>query len=323
MRVRPAHVGQKEIAAIPMNRVIITGGTGYVGCHLIDALSRRSVEIVALARKSAPDEAKQFLRSLGARIHEVDFESGESLSAQFVGSKVWIHLIGSIQRLRSDSFEHRHRELSARLIAQAKRAGVGRVVFLTALGTVANANNDYHRTKWEAERQALEAQLAGALVRPGLICGRAVGPRDSKLVLRYINMIRAKGKATVLGQGRNLVQPIDVRDVVRCLIEAAERENNMAIHEIAGPERVEFQEFVRRLARAMGRPVQIVHFPLWLAAMAARLYELYQEKPILTREHVILAQQDAVCPLDSVERRFGFRPRPLAESLATYGESGN
>jgi NADH dehydrogenase len=307
-----------------MNRVIVTGGTGYVGCHLIDALSRRSTEVAALARRAAPDEAKQFVRSLGAIVHEVDFESGEDLSPKFAGAKVWIHLIGSIQRSRSDSFEHRHRELTARLVAQAKRAGIGRVVFLTALGTSANAGNDYHRTKWEAEQEVIRAGMAGAFVRPGLICGRVVGPRVSKLVQKYIHMIREKGKATVLGEGRNLAQPMDVRDVARCLIEAAERENKeMAAHDIGGSERVEFQEFVRRLARAMGREVEIAHFPVWLAAIVARVLELVQDKPFLTREQVILSQVDTVCPLDSVERQFGFRPRPLAESLATYGEGAS
>jgi NADH dehydrogenase len=306
-----------------MNRAIITGGTGYVGCHLIDALARRSVEMVALARKSAPEEAKQFARSRGAQVHEVDLESNEDLSARFAGARVWYHLIGSIQRSRSDSFDHRHRELTARLIAQAKRAGIGRIVFLSALGTSANATNDYHRSKWEAEREVMQSGMAGAIVRPGLICGRVVGPRVSKLVEKYIRMICDKGKATVLGEGRNLVQPLDARDVAQCLIVAGERENkNVAIYEIGGTERVEFQEFVRRLAKAMGKEIAIAHFSMWLAAIVARLLEIVQDQPFVTREQVIVAHEDNVCPLDSVEREFGFRPRRLDDSLKSYGEGG-
>jgi NADH dehydrogenase len=277
---------------------------------------------VALARRNAPAAAKEFIRSRGAEVHEVDFGGGEDLSARFMGCDVWFHLIGSIQRSRSDSFEHRHRELTAQLVAHAKRAKLGRVIFLSALGTSANATNAYHRTKWEAEREVVGWGVPGALVRPGLICGRVVGPRVSKLIQKYVGMIRNKGKAVVLGGGRALVQPLDVRDLVECMIRAAERENkDMAVCELGGPEQVAFQEFVRRLAKAMGREVKIAHFPVWLAALVARLLELVQDQPALTREQVALSQVDNVCALDSVERQFGFRPRSLEESLATYAEN--
>jgi NADH dehydrogenase len=256
-------------------------------------------------------------------VDEVDFEGNEDVSSRFAGCQVWFHLIGSIQRSRSDSFEHRHRELTARLAAQARKAGIPRVVFLTALRPAAGADNAYHQSKLEAEREMTQAGIPGAIVRPGLICGRVVGPRVSKLVQKYIRMITEKGKATVLGAGDSLVQPLDVRDMARCLIEAGKRENkDLAIYDIGGPEQVEFREFVRRLAAAMGREVEISHFPVKLAAVIARIVELFQDKPFITREQVILSQADTICARDSVERQFGFKPRSLAESLKTYGEGG-
>ena len=308
--------------AFVVKRAIVTGGTGFVGCHVIDALATRSVEAVALARKEAPAAAKEYIRSRGTVVHEVEFGGGEDFCALFTGADVWFHLIGSIQRARSDSFDRRHRELTARLVAQAKRAKVGRVIFLTALGTSAGATNAYHRSKWEAEREVVGWGVPGARVRPSLICGRAVGPRGSKLILKYVRMIRDGGKAVVIGNGRALIQPLDVRDLVECMIRAAERENkNMAIVELGGPEQVEFQDFVRRLAKAMGRAVKIAHFPVWLAAIVARVLELIQDRPAVTREQVVLSQMDNICPLDSVERQFGFRPRSLDESLAAYAEN--
>jgi len=306
-----------------MKRVILTGGTGYVGCHLTDALARRSVDMVVLARKSAPQEAKEFVRSRGAVVREVDYASGGNLSAEFRGCDVWFHLIGSIQRSRHDSFDHRHRELTASLVAQARRCGVGKVVFLTALGTSVHASNAYHRTKGEAECEVVQSGLPYALIRPSLICGRVVGPRNSKLVMRYVRMIRERGRVVVLGNGRNLIQPIDIRDLAECMIRAAEQKvNDVAIYELGGSEHVEFQEFVHRLAKALGKTVAIRHFPLWLAGTVARLLEVFQETPVLTREQVALVRENNICALDSVERQFGFRPRSLDSSLATYGEDG-
>lgn len=282
------------------------------------------MEVVALARPTAPNDAKEFLRSRGAAIREVDYTSPADLSDQFRGCDVWFHLIGSIQRLRHDSFEHRHREVTARLVAAARRAGGGRVVFLTALGTAPNANNVYHTTKWEAEREVEQSGIPGALVRPSLICGRAVGPRDSKLVMRYIRMIRETGRAVVLGKGRNRIQPIDVRDLVECMVKAAERANtNVASCELGGPEQIEFQGFVRRLANALGLPVEIHYLPLGRAWVAARWFELTRRVPPVTREQVALSRVDNVCALDSIERQFGFPPRSLDASLATYAESGH
>ncbi|MCX8038008.1 MAG: NAD-dependent epimerase/dehydratase family protein [Candidatus Sumerlaeia bacterium] len=302
-----------------MKRAILTGATGYVGCHLVDALAQREVEMVVPARATTPADAREFVHSRGATTHVVDYARGEGVREAFRGCDVWFHLIGSIQRLRKDPFEWRHREVTARLVAVARQAGVGRVVFLTALGTGSRANNIYHRTKWEAEREVLQSGLAGALIRPSLIVGRSVGPRDSKLVMRYIRMMRERGRAVVLGDGSNRIQPIDVRDLVECMVRAAERENrNVAVYELGGPEPVAFREFVRRLGRAIGLDVPIRSLPLWLASLAARWYEWTREAPPVTREQVALCCVDNVCAPDSVEQQFGFAARPLDESLATY-----
>jgi len=304
-------------------RVVVTGGTGYVGCHLIDALARRSVEVLAPARATTPPEAKEFLRSRGAEVREVDFDRPSDLAELFRGRPVWFHLVGSVARLRGDSFEHRHRVITARLVEQAKRAGVERVVFLSALGSGPDARNAYHRTKWEAEQEIVRSGIAGAIVRPSLICGRVVGPRDSKLVRRYIEMIRKRGRALVLGAGRNRIQPVDVRDLVECMVRAAERrEDGVAAFDLGGPDQVTFDEFIGRLARALGREAKIVHIPMWIAAAAARILEPIQAAPAITRETVALMRSDNICARDSIERSFGFRPRDLDETLGTYaGES--
>ncbi len=285
----------------------------------MDALAHRSVEMVVVARPTTLADAREFIHSRGAATHIVDYARGGEVREAFRGCDIWFHLIGSIQRLRKDPFEWRHREVTARLVAAARKERVERVVFLTALGTSSRANNIYHRTKWEAEREVLQSGLAGALVRPSLIVGRSVGPRDSKLVMRYIRMMRERGRAVVLGHGSNRIQPIDVRDLVECMIKAAERENrNVAVYELGGPEPLAFREFVRRLGQAIGQHVPIRSLPLWLAALAARWYEWTREAPPVTREQVALCRVDNVCAPDSVERQFGFAARPLDESLATY-----
>jgi NADH dehydrogenase len=310
-------------AASALGRVIVTGGTGYVGCHLVDALVRRSVPTTVIARTTTPTDAKEFVRSAGATVREVDYAAQPDLSADFAACSTWFHLIGSVARLRHDSFEHRHRVLTERLVDQATRAGVGRMVMLTALGTSAEANNAYHRTKAEAERVVVESGIAAAIVRPGLICGRAVGPRNSKLVQRYIDMIRGRGRVLILGDGRNRVQPIDVRDAAECMIRAAEKAaTGVAAFDVSGPEPMAFREFVGRLAEALGQRARTRHVPLWLAGLGARALEVVQEAPALTREQVALARIDNTCPTDSVERAFGFRPRGVDESLRTYSDVG-
>lgn len=305
-----------------MMKAIITGGTGYVGCHLVDALAWRGVETVVLARTTAPEEAKAFVRSRSAVIREIDFQASQNVSDAFVGGWVWFHLIGSVARLRHDSFDYRHRRVTEILMGAARRAGVNRVVFLTALGTSAQARNEYHRTKWEAEREMIRSGIAGAIVRPSLICGRTVGPRNSKLVELYIRMIRESRRAVVLGNGRNRIQPIDVRDLAECMIRAGESGGEgVSVHDIGGPDAVEFRQFVRLLARALGVQVRIRTVPLWAAGIVARLLEFVQDAPAISREQVALMREDNICAIDSVERQFGFKPRALRESLATYGES--
>lgn len=300
--------------------VVLTGATGYVGSHLVSLLGAHSWDIRCIVRLSASKQDVDFLRSCGARIYSGDLvPTDPAVSPAFQGADTAIHLIGSISPRKGESPDSLHVQQTKELIGQCLINKVPRIILVTALGTAEDAQNGYHASKWMAEHSLRAVAVKHVIVRPSLIVGRQVGSRDSKLIRRYIDLIKTKPEVPLIAGGENKIQPLFIGDLARALerLLADDFMDGKTI-EVGGPDIVTMRKLVCDLMQILGisKPVKVI--PPALAKLVAFGCQLVQTVPMVSTDQVTLATMDNICRENRLGVLLESPLTPLTEALRTY-----
>lgn len=291
--------------------ILVTGGTGFVGSHLIRRLRGAGLPVRAVVRDPAKAGA---LRDLGVEIVAGDVADRPSLEGAAKGVERVIHLVGIIQEAPGQTFQGIHVEGTRNVVEASKKADVRHVVYQSALGTRPNARSAYHTTKWAAEEIVRDSGMACTILRPSLI----YGPGD-KFTIRMSGMLKLSPVVPVIGSGRTRVQPIYIDDVVTCLEKIVTSDSFLnEAYEIGGPDQLTYTELTETLADALGIRRPTVHMPLALMRPAARLLEAVLPNPPVTSDQLIMLQEDNVCSMKDIREVFGVEPVGFREGLRRF-----
>ena len=173
--------------------ILVTGGTGFVGGHLIRRLRRDALPVRALARH--PDSAHALI-DLGVEVVPGDIADKTTIEKAVEGIERVVHLVGIIQEAAGVTFRTVHVEGTRNMVEAARKAGVLHFFHQSALGTRPGAKSEYHRTKWEAEELVRKSGIPFTILRPSLI----YGPGDG-FTSRLSEVIRRAPVMPVIGSG--------------------------------------------------------------------------------------------------------------------------
>lgn len=293
-------------------KVLVTGGSGFVGREIVGQLVADCHQVRVLARGVKP------------AVGHVEFVKGSvlepaSLGAACAGCDAVIHLVGIISEVGGQTYERVHTEGTRNLLAAAKGAGVSRFVQMSALGTRPNAVARYHRSKWLAEEAVRASGLAWTVFRPSLI----YGPGDGFVNL-FAQMSRWSPVLPVIGHGLGLLQPVPVAEVARCFVGALTEPRSVGrTLDVCGPEPFTFVAVLDEILAATRRRRWKLHLPLALARLQARLLEfvfpaLLGQAPPLNRDQILMLDEDNVGDPWPAAELFGYIPAPFPESLRQF-----
>lgn len=291
--------------------ILVTGGTGFVGKHLIKRMRKEGLPIRALVRN--PVTARP-LKDLGVEVAEGDVSDTASLGDAATGVERVVHLVGIIQEAPGATFQGVHVAGTRNLLDAAQKAGVRHFLYQSALGARPGAASAYHRSKWEAEELVRASGMPYTILRPSLI----YGPGD-QFTIRLVDMIKHAPVLPVIGSGKSKVQPIFIDDVVTCLLRAvtSDRCFNKS-YEIGGPEQLTYEEVTVAIAAAMNVKRPVVHMPLLFLKTAASLMETVLSRPPVTRDQLIMLLEDTVCGMRDIRDVFGIEPMRFREGIRTF-----
>jgi len=291
--------------------ILVTGGTGFVGSHLIRRMRQEGLAVRAVVRN--PEKAEG-LRDLGVEVVLGDVSDKASLEKAVIGIERVVHLVGIIQEAPGATFQSVQVEGTRNLVEAARRSGVRQFLFQSALGTRANAKSRYHRTKWEAEELVRNSGIPSTILRPSLI----YGPGD-QFTIRLADMIRISPILPIIGSGSSKVQPLFINDAVSCIVKAVAGDAYLNEHyEIGGPEQLTYEEVTRAIAAALGISRPALHLPLVFMRSLAKVMETMLAKPTITTDQLIMLQEDNVCSMKDIRDAFGIEPAPFNEGLKTF-----
>jgi uncharacterized protein YbjT (DUF2867 family) len=289
--------------------ILVTGGTGFVGPHVVHALRARELPVRVLVRDLRRGARA---RAWGAELAEGDVTDAASVAAATAGVDAVVHLVAIIKGSRAD-FERVMVQGTRNVVSAAKAAGVRRFVLASALGLDERTKDavPYFAAKWEMERAVTESGLEHVILRPSFVFGK-----DGGVLPTFIRLARYAPVTPIVGPGTQRLQPIWVEDAAAYYAQAidlAAAANRT--FEIGGPDAVTWNEFWDRAKRVLGARRPSLHVPFALMRAQATLTERLPGAPV-TRDQLTMLQlgDNVVGSPDAVET-FQLPLVPLDEQL--------
>jgi len=280
-------------------RVLVTGGSGFLGGCTIPELCRRGHTVVALARSA---RAADRISALGAEPVTGDIDNAASLEAAFLDAKA-----DALVNLASLGFGH-----AQPIVAATEQAGLVRAVFVSTTAIFTGLNAPSKAVRVSAEQIIRGSALDWTIVRPTMIYG---GPGDRNLS-RLLALLRRMPVVPLPGGGTRMQQPVHVADLASAIATVIERPAAIGqAYEVAGPAPVTFADLIRQAGVAVGRKPVLIPVPLAPAVGMARLYERLAEHPRIKAEQLERLAEDKAFDITAARRDLDFQPRTLAEGL--------
>jgi NADH dehydrogenase len=290
--------------------ILVTGGSGFVGGHVVHALREAGRPVRCLVRKRAKAEV---LATLGCELVEGDVTNPGSVRSAAEGVDAVVHLV-AIRQGKPEQFQRIMVDGTRNVLSAAKEAGVGRFVHMSALG-VSEESKDlvpYYGAKWQMEQDVKASGLPYVIFRPSFVF-----ERDGGILPTFRKLAKLTPVTPIIGSGEQRIQPIWAGDVAAYFDKAIDLDAATGrTFEIGGPDTVSWNEFWERLKRVLGMRRPSVHVPVGLMKVNALLTERLPGDIPLTRDLLkMLEHVDNVVTNDEAVQTFHLPLVPLDEQL--------
>lgn len=294
-------------------KILVAGGTGFVGTAIVQALRDRDLDVRVLARRPARAGS---LEALGVQFVQGDVTDAASLRPAVEGCTHVVNLV-AILRGRPADFRRVMTDGTAALLEAARNAGVSRFVQMSALGTSEETSRlvPYYEAKWAIEHAvAAAAGLEHVIVRPSFVFGRGGA------LPTFVRQVRLSPVVTVIGPGTQRLQPIWLDDVAAFFATAIDDPRAAGrVWELGGPDVVTWDDLYRAIAVVLQKKRRLVHVPFSLARTGARLSQWVPGSPLTTDQVAMLEVGDNVCSNTDATDTFGLRLVSLDDQLRRAG----
>ncbi len=283
-------------------RVAVFGGTGFVGGYLVDALLAAGHEPVVLVRAGSESKVK---RRDEVRIVPGDIATPSAIDTALEGADAVIYNIGILREYprKGITFERLQYRGAVRVIEAARRAGVSRLILMSANG-VRVPGTPYQETKFRAEEFARHSGMDVTVFRPSVIFG------DPRGTYEFATQLHREMVTTPLpgigfhngwsaDRGQIHMSPVHVEDVARAFVEALDDPETIGkTYTLGGPESLSWSEMLKRVAAATGREKSILPMPIGVMRIGASALDWLPFFPVTRDQLTMLAEGNEANPDD-------------------------
>ncbi|HSJ07753.1 MAG TPA: NAD-dependent epimerase/dehydratase family protein [Longimicrobiales bacterium] len=292
-------------------RVLVTGGTGVVGRAVIAELRGRGHEIRILSRGAA-DAAEAWDGRVEGWTGDVG--DADSVAGAAAGCSAVVHIAGIVDEAPPlATFERINVTGTRNVVAEAERAGVDRVVFISSLGAE-HGESGYHASKLEGEALVRGFRGTWTILRTGAVAGP--GDETVSVVLRLIRTLPA---VPVIDGGDQPFQPVWHEDLAWAVAECLERGDLAgATLRIAGEDVLTVDELIDLFAAVTDRSPVRIPLPAALAKAGSTLAAVFGiETPVSSATVQMLLEGNVIREgeANDLTGRLGFRPEPMRSRL--------
>ncbi len=275
-------------------KIIILGGTGFIGRHICEKLIRAGHQVTVPTRKIENARAIQMLPGLQpvrCNVHDL-----QQLTQAAAGHEVLINLVAILHGSEAE-FERTHVTLPQTIVAACKAAGISRVVQMSSLGanhvTPLDAPSQYLRSKGRGEQVFAESGLDVTMLRPSVVFG------EGDKLLNTFAQLQQAFPIMPLACADAQFQPVWVEDVAQAVVNAMTKnyQNNSNLvsnhpsylpktFEITGPVKLSLRQLVSLAGQCVGAQRPILALPDALARVQAFVMEKLPGPTLMSRDNL-------------------------------------
>ncbi|HLO01663.1 MAG TPA: complex I NDUFA9 subunit family protein [Symbiobacteriaceae bacterium] len=291
-----------------MSVILVAGGTGFLGSHIVQRLLQGGHRVMVLSRNPADLPP-------GVEGRPGDVRDQERLNKALQGIQTLVIAVqfpnAPVENPKKGlTYVKIDGEGTERLVKAAQQAGVKRLVYLSGAGAGEGRTEPWFIAKEMAERAVRTSGIPFTIIRPSWV----YGPEDKSLN-KFVTFARLLPFVPVVGNGRTKVQPVHVDDVAEAVARALEVPAAVnQTYGIGGPAALTMDQIIREMLQTMGKRRPLLHNPTWLMKLVTAPLTLLPTPP-LSPAAVDFVVQEAPVDNGPLLRDLGLQLTPLAEGL--------
>ena len=270
---------------------LIFGGSGQIGRNLIRKLTKNEFRVTVVTRNI---HQKSYIIKTQANagyidVIEANIFDEKKLRNLFLKNDICINLIGILfEQKKGNTFKNIHTVFPSLLAKLSKEYNLKHFIHLSALGINEALDSNYAQSKLQGENEVLKNFPLATILRPSVVYSV-----DDNFTTNFMTLLNRLPFFPLYYKGNTKFAPIhcsDLTDTIHYIIS-----NNIysKIIECVGPEIISFKEILNRLLRLIGKKRILLPFPLQLARISARFFEI-MPKPLLTRDQLRLLKYNNI-----------------------------
>ncbi|ALK87600.1 complex I NDUFA9 subunit family protein [Limnohabitans sp. 63ED37-2] len=270
--------------------VLVLGGSGFVGRQVCEQLARLGWHITVPTRRAVNAARVQSLP--GLTVIEANVHQEADLARLIPGHDAVVNLVAVLHG-SEERFESVHVNLPGKIASAMKKAGVQRLVHISALGADPQGPSMYQRSKARGETVLHNAGLQLTVLRPSVIFGA-----EDKFLNLFADLQAVAPFMPLAGSGTRFA-PVWVGDVARAVVVCLQKLDTVGqTYELCGPDVMTLGELVHRAGQwagvneGRGRPV--IGLPMWVGWLQAAAMELAPGEPLMSRDNLASMKVDNI-----------------------------
>ena len=270
---------------------LIFGGSGQIGRNLIRKLTKNNYRVTVVTRNV---HQKSYIIKTQANAGYIDivesniFEENK-IRELFKKADICINLVGILfEKKDGNSFKNIHTVFPSLIAKLSKEYNLKHFIHLSALGISEAKNSNYAKSKLAGENEVLNNFPLATILRPSVVYSV-----DDNFTTNFMTILNRLPFFPLYYNGVTKFTPIHCSDLTDIIFHIISKNIYSKIVECVGPEVITFREILQRLLKLINKKRILIPFPLPIAEMSARLFEI-MPNPILTRDQLKLLKYDNV-----------------------------
>jgi NADH dehydrogenase len=200
------------------------------------------------------------------------------------------------------------------LLAACTKTGVRRFIQISSMSAFPENPTAYGNTKWQADERVRASKLSWTILRPSII----YGPGERGVYAKMVEQLKKFPFVPVIGNGEGPMRPVHVDDVASAAVAVIGDSKTFGkTYMLGGKDDMSMNEFLAETVEAMGKKPRLLHLPVWLCRILAKVLALVSKNPPLTEDNIagiVMAQKP---DNSAAERDFEYQPRAYRDGLET------
>ena len=273
-----------------MKKVLIFGGSGQIGRHLIRRLTKKNHLVTVVTRNLHKKGA--ILKTQGnpgyIEVIEANVFDENQLNKLFEDKDICINLVGILFENKKNNFRNIHINFPTLLSEKSRNYKLKQFIHVSALGIEKAIDSEYAKSKLKGEENILNNFSSSAILRPSLVYSV-----DDNFTTNIMTLLSLLPVFPLYYNGNTKFSPIHVSDFCEIIVKILDESISSEIIECVGPEKLSFKEIIKKLLIAIDKKTFLLPVPTIIAKIIAFFLEKLPT-PLITRDQLRLLKYDNI-----------------------------